>query len=153
MDQTQARVEAELEANESFGSAASEGNLELVEAFEGMRDGLFEKQMATRFGSRDGDIEVQGGGVGNHHGIGAMRQGGVQVRFHGVSGNFGGSVIGQGAAPGAVEDKVVYAQARQITKVTAANRAKTGDEDFHEMDGNNRYSIIRYSKLELSNNV
>ena len=93
-----------------------------------MGDGLLQEEVAARFCRGDGNIQVQGGGVGDEDGIWLVRQGGRQVSLDRVAGQF---VIRQGGAVGAVEQDICFAQRHQVAEVAPADGAESGDEEFH----------------------
>ena len=78
-------MKAKLVANQHLRAAALDGGFRARQPFQGVRDGLLQQQAAARLGSRDGDLQVQGGRVGDDHGLRAMGQRCLQVRLDRVA--------------------------------------------------------------------
>jgi len=72
---------------------------------------FFQQQMAPSSGSREGNLHMQRGGVGNNHRIRVMRQGSGEICLYGISSQL---IFRQGAAMRPVEQDILLPQSNQV---------------------------------------
>ena len=120
---------AELEPDQDPAAACLRGLLQNIETLQGMRDRLFQQNMASGLGGGNCHIEVHGSRVGDDHGIRMMVcERFLQIRFDGVSCQF---VLRQGRLARAKQHDVLFPQGNEIAEMSSSYGTETGDENFH----------------------